>query len=119
MALIKRSDGSSQILNPDGTTYMHLPPAVPSTADLTGYRVRTIVSGSHRCGLASGTRSSLTDEMMSERELLRLIANLRGYYGAPCVSGVSMGMGSRTFRWAWEETASRHRVTDVVIATRV
>lgn len=119
MALIKRSDGSSQILNPDGTLYMHLPPAVPSTADLTGYRVRTITSGSHRCGMTSGTRSSLTDEMMSERELLRLVATLKGYYGAPSVSAVSMGQGSRTFRWAWEETAARHRVTDVVIATRV
>lgn len=119
MSMTTNPDGSREIRNPDGSLYMSFPPAVPSTADVTGYRVRTIVSGSHRCGRTNGTRSSLTDEMMSERELLRLIASLRGDYGAPCVSGVSMGPGSRTFRWAWEETVSRHRLTDVVIATRI
>lgn len=119
MSMITNPDGSQEIRNPDGSLYMSFPPAAPSTADVTGYRVRTIVSGSHRCGRTSGTRSSLTDEMMSERELLRLIASLRGEYGTPSVSGVRMGMGSRTFRWAWEETISGHRLTDVVIATRV
>lgn len=119
MTLIKRSDGSSQILSPDGSLYMHLPPPRPGRSDMIGYRVRTIASGSHNGSCAArGTRSTLTDDCMSERDLLRLIGSLRTDYGAPVVSGVRMGSG-RSFRWAWEDNTGGHRFSDVVIATRI
>jgi len=118
MSMITNPDGSQEIRDPDGSVYMTLPAPRPGGGDLIGYRVRTLTNGSHKCGVAVGTRSSLTDDVMSERELLRLIATLRGDYGDPVVSGVRMGPG-RSFRWAWEETVGGHRLTDVVIATRI
>lgn len=92
------------IFNPDGSVYMTFSPSVPSRADLEGWTVRYVCSGTHgpACphGKVTGTYSVATrTDVESFNGLLKLIGDLSDMYRyRPRPSKIT----SDTFRWTWE-----------------
>lgn len=111
---------SDTIRNEDGSVYMTFGPSTPSPADLEGWLVRHVCSGSHgpACGHGmTGTWSVARSDVDSHNNLLRLLVAMSDVYGyRPASSRIVDG----TFRWTWErDYRDGHRGSDMIIASKI
>lgn len=97
---------------------MTFPPAVPSRADLEGWMVRRITTGSHRSFCPRpGSRSAVENGPESFNGVLRLVGDLSVEYG---YRPRSSRIGGYAFRWTWERfTPDGHRVSDMIVVSRI
>lgn len=107
--LATRPDGSQVILNPDGSVYLSLPPAVQSTGGAEVlWRVKQVTT-QRQVGLHP-YRVYVTTSYESLNSLLRLTA----LHHAAGVRSVRVG---DSFRWGWEYDRRGQRLTNVIWAT--
>jgi hypothetical protein len=113
---------SDTILNQDGSVYMTFPPAVPSPADLEGWTVRQVSTGTHgptcpHSAQLKGTFAVTCVDVESFNGLLKVVGALADEYG---YRPVSARVGSDSYRWSFERWApDGHRITDMLIVSKI